>query len=91
MAPFFVASFFMIQSSSHQQTPQHIPFGNHPIKVLYTNWRGETAERLIVPMKIYFGSTEYYKEEQWLLQVWDVERGAQRVYALKEIKQWFVE
>lgn len=62
----------------------------HPIKVLYTNWRGETAVRSIMPLKIYFGSTEYYPKEQWLLEVFDLDRNAIRVYALQEIKQWFV-
>src|ERR1700704_3125980 len=61
----------------------------HPIKVRYTNWRNETAVRSIVPLEVYFGKTEYHPQEQWLLKVWDVERGAERVYALKEISQWF--
>lgn len=67
------------------------PALNNPIKVLYTNYRGQTAIRTIVPVLIYFGSTEYHPHEQWLLEVWDVERGAIRTYALKEISQWFAE
>ncbi len=62
----------------------------HPIKVRYTNYRGETAVRTIVPISFYFGSTEYHKDEQWLVKLWDVERGAERIYALKEITEWFV-
>lgn len=63
---------------------------NHPIKVRYTNYRGEAAIRTIVPLNFYFGSTEYHKEEQWLVKLWDVERGAERIYALQEITEWFV-
>ncbi len=63
----------------------------NPIKVGYTNYRGETAVRTIIPIKFYFGSTEYHPQEQWLLEVWDVERDAMRVYAAKDINQWFVE
>lgn len=63
----------------------------NPIKVKYTNYRGETAIRTIVPISFYFGSTEYHPEEQWLVKVWDCDRNAERVYALKEITQWFVE
>src|ERR1700733_867278 len=62
----------------------------HPIKVKYTNYRGETAVRTIIPLKLYVGSTEYHPGEQWLLEVWDVERDALRVYALKDISEWFV-
>ena len=58
------------------------------ISVLYTNWRGETAERQIIPIKIYWGSTEWHPENQWLLKVWDLERKAYRSYALKDIKEW---
>lgn len=63
----------------------------HPLKVRYTNYRGETAVRTIIPIRFYFGSTEYHSHEQWLIVVWDVEKDAERVYALKDISQWFVE
>lgn len=58
------------------------------ISVLYTNWRGETAERQIIPIEIYWGSTEWHPENQWLLKVWDIERKAYRSYALQDIKEW---
>jgi len=61
---------------------------NRAVRVVYTNWRGETAERTIVPVEIYWGKTEWHPEEQWLLTVWDVERNAERCYALKDIKKW---
>ncbi len=80
-------------SGSTAHSNQDIPSEKlaHPIKVTYTNWRGETALRTIVPLEVYFGTTEYHPTAQWLLKVWDVERNAERVYALQEIKQWFVE
>ena len=81
----------MVISAQEHLQKTAVPCLQHPIKVLYTNWRGETAVREIVPMKVYFGSTEYHQEEQWLLEVWDLERNASRVYALRDIKQWFVE
>lgn len=62
----------------------------NPIKVKYTNYRGEAAVRTIVPIRFYFGKTEYHPEEQWLVELWDIERGAIRIYALKEVTQWFV-
>jgi hypothetical protein len=58
------------------------------VSILYTNWRGETAWRLILPQEIWFGSTEYHKEAQWLLRAQDIEKNAERDFALKDIDQW---
>jgi predicted DNA-binding transcriptional regulator YafY len=73
--------------NSGSLVPDAISMG-HAVKVIYTNWRGETAERIIVPVSISWGKTEWHPEEQWLLKVWDVERQAYRDYALKDIKEW---
>lgn len=62
----------------------------HPIKVQYTNYKGETAIRTIIPLKFWFGKTEYHPQEQWLLDVWDLERNALRVYTLKDINKWIL-
>lgn len=70
-----------------EQTPP-IQMIEKAVSVIYTNWRGETAERMIVPIELYWGSSEWHPKEQWLLKVWDVERGAYRAYALKDIKKW---
>lgn len=58
------------------------------VKIVYTNWRGDTAERTIVPIKIWFGSTEWHKEEQWLLRALDTEKQAERDFAVKDIQRW---
>lgn len=60
----------------------------NPIKVRYTNYRGQTAIRTIIPIRFLFGSTEHHPNEQWLVEVWDIEKGAPRTYALKDISQW---
>lgn len=54
----------------------------------YTNYRGETADRQIVPIKVWFGSTEYHPEPQWLLDAFDVGKQAERSFALRDIKNW---
>jgi predicted DNA-binding transcriptional regulator YafY len=58
------------------------------IKICYTNYRGETAIREIVPKSIYFGSTEWHPEPQWLLTAFDVEKKADRDFAMKDIRAW---
>jgi len=58
------------------------------VRILYTNYRGETALRTILPEKIIFGSTEWHPEMQWLLEAFDEEKGAIRAFAMKDIRAW---
>ena len=58
------------------------------IEVLYKNWRGEIGVRKILPLDIYFGSSEFHKEQQWLMKVWDLDKEDYRTYALKDIQKW---
>lgn len=61
------------------------------VKILYTNYRNETSVRLIIPVKIWFGATDWHPEYQWLLDAIDVEKRANRSFAMKDIKCWFLE
>lgn len=87
----------MLATMNHQEVGKAVQFPaeltekmqSNPIKVRYTNYRGETAIRTIVPINFYFGKTVYHPEEQWLIRLWDVDRNAERIYALKEI-EWIV-
>jgi hypothetical protein len=59
------------------------------ISVIYTNYRGETSKRRIIPMgKPFIGSTDYHPKPQYLLEVWDLDKQANRTYALADIKSW---
>ena len=57
-----------------------------PNKIIYTNWKGEKRERVIEPRHIYFGSTEYHKEPQFLIEALDVEKNEVRHFALKDME-----
>jgi predicted DNA-binding transcriptional regulator YafY len=61
-----------------------------PVRALirYTNYRGETADRVIVPRTIWFGSTEYHKEPQWLLKAYDEGKADERDFAMRDISSW---
>ena len=58
------------------------------VKILYTNWKNDTRYRIIKPISIEFKSTEWHKEEQWILNAVDVEKNAIRNFAIKDIKEW---
>ena len=64
---------------------------NKIVKILYTNWKGETRYRTIIPISIEFKSTNWHKEEQWILNAIDVDKNAERGFAVKDIKEWIVE
>lgn len=48
----------------------------------YTNWRGEFAMRRATPIHIFWGSTRYHREPQWLMEAFDHGKDALRVFAL---------
>ncbi len=58
------------------------------VEVVYTNWEGKTAIRKILPMRLYFGETEYHKGQQFLLECFDVDKQAPRTYAVRDIGKW---
>lgn len=65
------------------------------IQVKYTNWKGNTRVRTIEPLDLWWGSTEYHKEEQFLLSAVDVETQEVKDFALKDcdfrgnfIREW---
>ena len=54
-------------------------------KFLYRNHRGEEALRRVVPMSIRFGATEWHPKDQWLLRAFDLEKRAEREFAMADI------
>jgi hypothetical protein len=58
----------------------------HTWRVVYTNWRGETAIRNLRPLSIRFGSSQWHPEPQWLVRAEDVDRGFEvHEYALRDM------
>jgi len=58
------------------------------VKIKYKNWKGKAAIRTIKPIKIWYGSTQWHSEEQWLLKAKDIDKEAERDFALKDIVKW---
>jgi hypothetical protein len=58
-----------------------------PVTLTYTNWKGETAQRRIIPRRIWFGSTAWHPEPQWILTALDVDKDKERHFALKDFGQ----
>lgn len=58
------------------------------VTIGYTNYRGETADRRIIPRSLRFASSEWHPQPQWLLDAFDVEKGAERSFAMRDIHSW---
>ncbi len=56
------------------------------VSVHYKNWQGESSKRTIIPEELYYGSTEWHPDEQWLLRAFDLDKEAYRVFALKDMQ-----
>ena len=58
------------------------------VELDYVNYRGEQAVRLVRPISIWFGKTDWHPGEQWILEAFDLDRQAQRSFALKDVSAW---
>lgn len=55
------------------------------LELIYTNYRGETARRRIVPTgQLHFGTSEWHRTPGWLLEARDAEKDALREFALAD-------
>lgn len=59
-----------------------------PVTIDYTNHRGERGMRRIVPINVYFSCNKWHPEEQWLLAAWDLDKNADRIFAMRTIHSW---
>lgn len=70
--------------STSQISARGIRFG-FPARISYVNWRGEAGERRILPTRLAFEANEWHPEPQWILFAWDLDKDAERGFALSGI------
>lgn len=56
-----------------------------PMDFTYRNYRGKVEVRRVVPRGIRFGTSEWHPEPQWLLRAFDLDRQAEREFAMREM------
>lgn len=61
------------------------------VRIFYTNHRGVSSWRTIDPMQLRYGSCEWHPGEQWLLEAFDADRGAPRLFAMDKVHSWEAE
>lgn len=57
-------------------------------RLKYVNWRGGRAVRTIAPSRLFWGSTEFHQESQWLVEATDMDKSARRTFALDGFTFW---
>ena len=55
------------------------------IKITYTNHKNETAERLVLPINIWYGTSEWHPGQQWFMKAKEVGRKVERDFAMVRI------
>jgi predicted DNA-binding transcriptional regulator YafY len=61
------------------------------VKIRYTNYEGTTKDYRILPLAdraLYFGTSRWHPEPQWLLDAWDVDREVHRTFSMKHVLTW---
>jgi hypothetical protein len=63
--------------------------GAKPIfRFVYTNYKNETDQRIVLGFNIQFGNTEYHTEQQFFLYGLDVMKKEMRTFAMKDMQQF---
>lgn len=57
-----------------------------PVWFEYTNHRGERSKRNAVLKFVRFGTSDWHKEPQWFAEMFDLIKGADRTFAIKDIR-----
>lgn len=58
------------------------------VLIRYTNYKGVTADRVVLPERLWFGSTSWHPTPQWLMDALDVAKGERRTFALSDVASW---
>ena len=56
--------------------------------ITYTNYRGVTSDRIIIPMGMAFLSNQWHPQRQWMVMAWDCKKQAMRSFPQAGISKW---
>jgi hypothetical protein len=51
----------------------------------YINWKGVKGHRSAEVQGIYYGSTKFHKEPQWIMEAYDLDKRESRDFAMKDM------
>lgn len=59
---------------------------DEPLTITFTDSTGVERERCVIPQRVWFGSTEWHPDAQWLLDAYDMDRHAVRSFELARVR-----
>jgi predicted DNA-binding transcriptional regulator YafY len=61
------------------------------LRFRYRNWRGEVADRAVIPIRTSVGVSVYHNDGNpcWIMTAYDTEKDQIRDFALKDIIQYY--
>ncbi len=56
----------------------------------YMNHRGVRGRRMVTPIgkMLHFGTSQWHRTDQWLLEAWDHDRKGERTFAMHDVMSW---
>ncbi|TIN05581.1 MAG: hypothetical protein E5Y14_32810 [Mesorhizobium sp.] len=57
------------------------------LQFAYTNHRGESGRRRVVPIRVWFGSTNWHPTQQWFLRALDLDKDEERDFAFADVRE----
>lgn len=55
----------------------------------YTNWRGERSTRAVLPLRFFYGTSEFHRPNpEWLMDAFDIDKQALRTFSMCNIHSW---
>jgi hypothetical protein len=60
------------------------------VKIVYTNWRNKTSERVIIPIKLVFTKCRYKNSvyPDWYIKARCLTKREDRLFSLQSIRRW---
>jgi hypothetical protein len=58
------------------------------VEIDYTNWRGERRRRRVLPLRFFFGATEWRKTPCWQYWAMDLELHEFRYFVMSNVHSW---
>ena len=60
------------------------------VKIVYTNWRNQISERVIIPRKLVFTTCHYNNSmcPEWYIKARCLKRNEDRLFSLQNIHAW---
>lgn len=61
---------------------------DNPIEIKYKNWKGVVSNRIIIPIYIWYGNSDFHQGNQWFLEAFDIDKADKRDFAIKDILEY---